>query len=181
MPRTFKRTRSPSSSPTLFKDHDDDADARDDEERAILMSILMSSSSEEEEEEEQPASCCQPSSSSMDCMAVALKLSSECNHDLWQLMARLPKLESASVLWRVHLNLEYFNCSLTLHLRAAKERATLLLCNFVHELIEAIAAIEDSHVMLETLNFADEFDGNRKAGRGLEKRLPSKLVPVAFS
>ncbi len=163
--------------------HQQQQDARDDEDRAILLDLLMSPPSPTNDDERSPSlSAPFPLKPAFDCMAITLKLRAECGDDLWKLMGLLPALESAPVLWRVHLNLEFFNCGLTLQLRAAKARAPSLLASFVRELLVAIATIEDGHVMRETLNFADEYNGERApSGHALERALQGKLTPVVFS
>ena len=112
------------------------------------------------------------------CASVALQLRAEGGGDLLALMKRLPNFKSSSVFWGADFKFGFFDNSLTLRLRGDKA----VMVTFLRELIAAIKAVPDGHVMLETLHFADAYDGERDSERAatLERQLPGFLVLVAL-
>ena len=110
--------------------------------------------------------------------SVALQLRAEGGGDLLALMKRLPNFKSSTVFWGADFKFGFFNNCLTLRLRGDKA----VMVTFLRELIAAIKAVPDGHVMLETLNFADAYDGERDSKRAatLDRELPGYIVLVPF-
>jgi len=110
-------------------------------------------------------------------LSVALRMSAECGDDLWRLVERAAAFEHKFVVFGMDVLFgDALDAEVVLRLRVEKGRARMLE-RFVRELLEELEELDEAHVMLETLNFHQDFDGTRDGLRA--RSLPERLLARA--
>ena len=110
-------------------------------------------------------------------LSVVLRMSAECGTDLWRLVERAAALEHRFVVFGMDVVFgDGLGAEVVFRLRVEKGRARMLE-RFARELLEELDALDEAQVMLETLNFQQDFDGTRDALRA--RSLPERLLARA--